>query len=343
MEQRVAVPWLVVGLSLGSALSFAASTNLKHSSAGEMPEVRRMRAGTLARFVAATLSHRLWLAGTVTDLVGLSLQVLALHFGDLAVVQPLLISGLLFALLLRRRQGRPVTAHEVRWALVLTGCLIAFLFLVGSTPTGPHPAGPDRLPAGVAAGVGALLALACIGLAHRRKPAADAAALMGVAVGVVYAASAALLKALTDRVVHGPWVALTSWQLYAVIVVGAVGLLLAQLAFQAGPLTASLPAIATVDPLLSIVVGIQIYDEHIHRGPWSGVGLVGLMLLLGLAVIQLGKVDVLERERQAAGSAAIAEQRGRPGAVQVVKQPDGIAAGKQPDGIAVGKQLSSPR
>ena len=132
----MAVPWPVVGLSLGSALAFAASTNLKHSSAAEMPDVHRFRAGAVARFVAATLSHRLWLAGIVTDGIGLSLQVLALHLGALAVVQPLLISGLLFALLLRRRQGRRVTGHEVRWALVLTGCLVAFLFLVGTNPAG---------------------------------------------------------------------------------------------------------------------------------------------------------------------------------------------------------------
>jgi drug/metabolite transporter (DMT)-like permease len=305
MEHRMSVPWVVVGLSLASALSFAVSTNLKHSAAREMPEVPRLRAGTLARFAAATLRHRLWLAGTVTDVIGLSLQILALHLGDLAVVQPLLISGLLFALILRRRQGRPVTVQEVRWALVLTACLIAFLFLAGTNPSGPHPQGPDRLPAAVAAGVGAVLALACLLLAHRRKPAADAAALMGVAVGVIYAGTAALLKALTDRAVHGPWVLVTSWQLYVVIVVGALGLLVSQLAFQAGPLTASLPAIATVDPLLSIVVGVMVYDEHIHRGPLSGVGLVLLMLMLGLSVIQLGKVD--DREREVAAEQAANE------------------------------------
>ncbi len=291
----MAVSWLVVGLSLGSALAFAASTNLKHSSAAEMPSVAKFRAGALARFVGATLRHRLWLAGIVTDVIGLSLQIVALHLGDLAVVQPLLISGLLFALLLRRRKGRPVTVHEVRWALVLTGCLVAFLFLAGANPSGPHVAGPDRLPAVVAAGVGVVLALTCVLLAHRRRPAADAAALMGVAVGVVYAASAALLKGLTDQAVHGPWAALASWQLYAVIVVGAIGLFLSQLAFQAGPLTASLPAIAAVDPLLSIVVGVMVYDEHIHRGPWSGVGLLALMLMLGVSVIELGKVDNVER------------------------------------------------
>jgi len=291
----MAVPWLVVGLSLGSALAFAASTNLKHSSAAELPDVHRFRAGAVARFAAATLSHRLWLAGIVTDGIGLTLQIFALHLGALAVVQPLLISGLLFALLLRRRQGRRVTAHEVRWALVLTGCLVGFLFLAGTNPTGGGD-GPDRLPAVVAACVGVVVALFCLLLAHRRRPAADAAALMGVAVGVVYAASAALLKGLTDQAVRGPLAALTSWQLYTVIVVGAVGLLLSQLAFQAGPLTASLPAIATVDPLLSIVVGVLIYDEHIHRGPWSGAGLLALMLLLGLSVVELGKVDTRERE-----------------------------------------------
>jgi hypothetical protein len=288
------VHWLVVVLSLGSALAFAISTNLKHSSAAQVPDVSRLHPGAVARFVTATLSHRLWLAGIVTDAIGLSLQVLALHLGALAVVQPLLISGLLFSLLLRRRQGRPVTGAEVRWALVLTGCLIGFLSLMGANPSagGSPDSGPDRLPAVVAAVAGVGLALTCLVLAHRRRPAADAAALIGVAVGVVYAATAALLKGLADRAVLGPMAALTSWQLYTVVVVGAIGLFLSQLAFQAGPLTASLPAIATVDPLLSIVVGVLVYDEHIHRGPWSGFGLVVLMALLGASVIQLGKVDI---------------------------------------------------
>ncbi|MDQ1738758.1 MAG: hypothetical protein QOE53_410 [Pseudonocardiales bacterium] len=286
----MSVHWLVIVLSLGSAFAYAISTNLKHSSAGQAPDVSRLRVRALARFVTATLSHPLWLAGIVTDAIGLSLQVLALHLGALAVVQPLLISGLLFTLLLRRRQGRPVTGAEVRWALVLTGCLTGFLFLAGTNSAGGGD-GPDRLPAVVAAAAGVGLALTCLVLAHRRRPAADAAALIGVAVGVVYAATAALLKGLTDRAVHGPLTALTSWQLYTVVVVGAIGLFLSQLAFQAGPLTASLPAIATVDPLLSIVVGVLVYDEHIHRGPWSGFGLVVLIALLGASVIQLGKVD----------------------------------------------------
>ncbi len=63
--------WLVIGVSLASA--FAVSSSLQHLSAGQVPDAQDLGA----------------------DVVGLSLQVLALHLGALAVVQPLLISGLL--------------------------------------------------------------------------------------------------------------------------------------------------------------------------------------------------------------------------------------------------------
>lgn len=282
---------MVIVLSLGAALSFAVSTTLKHVSAEEVPEVSELRPNVLMRFVHATLSHPLWLAGMVADVGGLTLQVLALHYGALAVVQPLLVSGLVFSLLMRRRERWHLSSHEVLWALVLVACLIGFLSLSGTAKPQPHH-GADRLPAVIAAVVGVVIALACIVLARRLRPAASSSALMGIAVGVVYAASAALLKGVSDVAVNGPLAVIECWQLYAVIVVGGIGLMLNQLAFQSGPLTASLPAIATVDPLLSIVVGVLIYDEHIHRGPLAGFGFLVLMLLLATAVIELGKVDV---------------------------------------------------
>ncbi len=76
------------------------------------------------------------------------------------------------------------------------------------------------------------------------------------------------------------------------IVAGAGGLLLNQLAFQAGPLAASLPAISTVDPLLSIALGVIIYDEQIRHGPTAGVGLAALLLALGVAIIHLARAGI---------------------------------------------------
>ena len=90
---------------------------------------------------------------------------------------------------------------------------------------------------------------------------------------------------------RGPIPLLTSWQLYAVLILGAGGLLLNQVAFQAGPLSASLPAIASVDPLLSIVIGVVVYDERIRHGLPAGIGLGVLLLILGGAVIALARAE----------------------------------------------------
>ncbi|HET6877819.1 MAG TPA: DMT family transporter [Jatrophihabitans sp.] len=277
---------LVVGLSLSAALVFAASSSLKHVSAGAAPETKDFGAGTLARFVRATVTHRLWLAGIACDTVAIALQVLALHFGALAVVQPLLIAGLVFALVFRRlHDRRHVTSRQLVWALVLCAALAAFVALAaGAAPKSPHV---DRLPAVIAGGIGVLFAVVCVALGKRMAGSARRAAMLGIAVGLVYAASAALLKAITDIFTRDPVHVLYSWQLYTAVALGAGGLLLNQLAFQAGPLAASLPATATVDPLASIAVGVAVYDEHIPRVDDSGAVLVGLLLVLGVAVIQL--------------------------------------------------------
>jgi drug/metabolite transporter (DMT)-like permease len=280
--------WLVVGLSLAAALAFAASSSLKHVSAGDAPDAQSLQPGKLRTFAVATLSHRLWLGGIACDAVGLALQILALHIGALAVVQPLLISSLLFALVLRHRLERQhITRRQVGWAVALSGALAGLVVLVTTGRSTGQGETADHLAAVVAGVVGAALAVACVERGRRQPKDGHAAALMGVAVGVIYAATAALLKALTNISVQSPAHLPISWQLYAVVVLGASGLLLNQVAFQAGPITASLPATATVDPLLSIVIGVFVYDERINAGPGGGVALVVLVILLGIAVIQL--------------------------------------------------------
>ncbi len=282
--------WLIVVLSLAAAFVFAMSSTLKHVSAGHMPDAQTLRPGPVGTFIRATLTHRLWLGGVVCDIVGLALQVVALHLGELAVVQPLLISGLLFALILRHRYERQrITGREFVWGITVTAALAGFLVLATAGKPVVHHASVDRLPAIIAGLVGAALTATCIELGRRQRERGRSAALLGIAVGIVYAGSAAMLKAVTDIAVRSPLALITSWQLYAFVALGAAGLLLSQLAFQAGPITASLPATAAIDPLLSIVVGVSVYDEHIRRGPGAGAALVGLVVLLGVAVVQLAR------------------------------------------------------
>jgi len=156
----------VIGVSLASASAFAVSSSLKHVSAGQVPDAQDLGARSLGRFIRATLAHPLWQGGIGADVLGLSLQVHALHLGALAVVQPLLISGLLFALVLRGRSGEVVRRRELGWAGPAGG--------PGRVPAGGgHGApigGADHAPATAAAVTGFLLAGVCV-LLGRRQPA----------------------------------------------------------------------------------------------------------------------------------------------------------------------------
>ncbi|HZV25349.1 MAG TPA: DMT family transporter [Acidothermaceae bacterium] len=277
-------------LSLTAALVFALSSSLKHVSAGNLPDAQTMRVGRLARFARATISHPLWLSGIACDAVGLTLQAWALHLGALAVVQPLLASSLVFAVILRQLHAHHyITRREIGWTVVLSAALAGFLVLATVGNTSVVGGAADRAPAVVSGCVGLLLAATCVELGRRQRHAGRTAALLGVAVGVIYAATAAVLKAVTDIIARHPGSILISWQPYVLVVLGGSGLLLNQLAFQAGPFVASLPATATVDPLLSIVVGVLVYDEHIRSGPGAGTVLAALLLLLGVAAIQLAR------------------------------------------------------
>lgn len=283
-------PVLIMALGLAAALSFALSGTLKHVSAGHVPDAQTLRPRVMPTFIRATVTHRLWLLGIICDVVGLGLQVVALHLGELAVVQPLLISGLLFTLILRARfERRRISVREFIWAVALTAALAGFLMLASNGRPLAHHESVDRLPAVIAGLIGAALTAACIELGRRQRRRGLSSALLGLAVGIVYAGSAAMLKAVTDIAVRSSFGVVLSWQLYAFVVLGAAGLLLSQLAFQAGPIATSLPTTAAIDPLLSIVVGVSVYDEHIRRGPGGGAILVALLLLLGVAIVQLAR------------------------------------------------------
>jgi drug/metabolite transporter (DMT)-like permease len=284
----------VVAASVGATAFFALSTALKHRSAHTSPDATGLEPHRLARFIHATARHPLYLGGLVADVVGVSLQVYALHIGALSVVQPRLTTALLFSLVLAHRvAGTRISRREFAWGAALVVALVGFMVASGTVQTSGHAAvmqAADRVPAVLAGILAVALAATCV-LTSRRLPSGGAAALMGIAVGTAYACTAALIKSCTNIVAAGPVALLTSWQPYLLVVAGGIGLLLAQLAFQSGPLTASLPAIATVDPLLSVAIGVWVYDERLNRGPVAVGAEIGFLALMSLAAVMLSRVQ----------------------------------------------------
>jgi hypothetical protein len=81
------VNWFVIGLTLASAFASAMSTTLKKAAAN-----RATRAGQ-RRARLAGLGGPLWFAGLGFDVIGIGLQVVALHYGAMALVQPCSSAG----------------------------------------------------------------------------------------------------------------------------------------------------------------------------------------------------------------------------------------------------------
>lgn len=283
----------VMGASLGSAAFFSVATALKHRSAGKLPRVHRFRPAELLGFAAATLRHPLWLGGILADVGGLGLQVLALHMGALTVVQPVLVSAVLFALIVGHWvAGTRITRREVVLGGVLVLSVAGFLIVSGAATAEADQT--DRLPAILAAATCLVVVIGCL-ITSRRATARKlgslrAAALLGIAVGTIYAGTAALIKASTDVAQHGPVALLTSWPLYALLVAGAAGVFLAQMAFQAGPLAASLPATATADPVVSVMLGVVVFDERLRPGVVPLLLSLLFLVLMSAAVVLLSQV-----------------------------------------------------
>lgn len=262
---------LAVSLALGAGFAYALASVLQQRAASEQPPELSLRPGLLV----ALFKRPLWLVGSAVDLGAYGLEAASLAVGSIIVVQPLLVSGLLWALPLATiGSALKVTRREWIPAIALVASLAVFVG-VGAPEGGRAQA---SLLAWVVAGVVLAIptALAILGARHASPP--RRALLLAFAAGCVYGLTAALTKSTVDLLDDGVLDTLTHWQPYALVVIALGGLLLNQSAFQSGHLAASLPAMAVTDPVVGSVLGVTLFGEHL------GAESVGALVITGVAV-----------------------------------------------------------
>ena len=272
-RDRPYVPIGVVLVCLASAASYAASSVLQQREARAAPPEMAMRLGLIGHLVRRPL----WLLGNLADVVGFGLQFVALRTGSLALVQPLLVTGLIFALVGDAvLDGRSLTRGEWRYT-VMTGAGLG-LFLAVSRPGRGFPHGTTL--GWVILGVSSLAAVGTLVVIARGLPRWRALCL-GAATGILFGVVAALIESSAHLLDHGVLRALGHWQPYVLFFCAGLGLMLSQSAFQAGDLKWSLPALTVVEPLVAILIGQLLFGEHIS---FRGLAPVGEVLALGLMV-----------------------------------------------------------
>ena len=110
--------------------------------------------------------------------------------------------------------------------------------------------------------------LACCLAAARWGPRLIRPLWLALACGVDFGVTAFLLKVVPDTLAQGFSDPLRQWPLYLLLIIGPVGFLLNQNAFQAGgPISPVLAIIATVDPLVSITIAHVWLKEKIASTP----------------------------------------------------------------------------
>ncbi|HEV7470460.1 MAG TPA: DMT family transporter [Pseudonocardia sp.] len=274
--------FLAVVFALLSAVSFAVAWVAQQRAASAVPdeEARGLR------LILRLIRRPVWWAGTVGDTAAFVLQAVALGFGSLLLVQPLIVTSLLFALPLAARFGgaRP-SRTDLGWAALLAVALGVFL-AVGRPTAGVDRAGlRDWAPTGLTI-LGLLVV--CIALASARRGRVRAL-LLACATGLAYGAVAALTKTVVVLLGLGLVPLLTAWETYALVVAVVGGTLLQQSAFQAGDLTASLPAVTVGEPVVAAVIGLTVFGERLRaNGPeWVLIGV--LVAVMVVATVMLAR------------------------------------------------------
>jgi drug/metabolite transporter (DMT)-like permease len=221
--------------------------------------------------VTSLVREPLWWAGTLAAVAGYVFQAIALAHGSLLLVQPLLVSSLLFALPLSARLcHQRVSWDEWAWAVLLTTALA----LVITVP----------------------LVTGCI-VAARRAVGRSRAMLLAVAVAVVLGMIAVLTKVCTHRFAVGGWhELLTVPAPYVLVALAVVLTVLQQSAFHAGALQASVPIMLVGEPVVAVLLGIVVLGEHLAVRDSASLVLAVAVLAMVAATIALARGQAPEAD-----------------------------------------------
>ena len=273
---------LTVVFALAAAFSNAVNLMTQHSASVAAPKREKGW-----RLVAYLFRQPLWLLGWIAAVGGFAFQAVALHFGQLSVVQPILVTELVFVLVLRRVWIRQDVAGAA-WTAVLVVCGALAVFLAVAEPTGGHPT-PET-----AEWLSALLvfggAIALLAVLGRRGSPTRRTALFAAAAALAWALMATFLKTATETLTtSGIGGMLTRWPVYALAAAAVTGTLLEQSALHVGPLSVSQPLLVIINPLASIILSIWLFDERFTDSPAKISLAVVAMAVLAAGVIALSR------------------------------------------------------
>jgi hypothetical protein len=247
------------------------------------------------RFGAATMVDLLrrptWLLGFSAMVASFILQAIALNFGQLSSVETVITLEVPLTLLVASRVFK-VRVGRPEWTGIWTMTAGAVVLIASLNPQPGDESHVSHTTYGIAGGATAAMVVALIVAAHRGTT-LWATACLGAAAGTSFGLTATLIKEVTARLSSDGIVGLlTSWQTYGAVAAGVSGVVIMQWALHTGPLLAAQPGFTLMDPLVSILWGVLIYNESTRTGPWLVLATAG-GVAIGVGVFLLAHSPLL--------------------------------------------------
>lgn len=286
-------------LALCAAFLFALAATLQQKGALGMGQVSLGDAGSFVRLA----KQKWWLLGSLALLGGYVLQAVALDHGRLAVIQPLLVTTIVFALPL----GYFVTHQNVNRAQIVSAALVVVglaLFTVAGKAAEGNADAPSWEWALVIVALailsGILLRVGADGSLARK------AASYGACAGLLYGLSASLWKPTGETLnSSGLGAMLSSWEFWAFAAAGILAFLVQQVSLSTGRLAPSVAMTSVINPLVGILIGTLLLEERLADPAWHKlVAYGGLALALVAAVSITRTTEGAKEARQVDVNAA---------------------------------------
>ncbi|MDQ3900824.1 MAG: DMT family transporter [Actinomycetota bacterium] len=277
--------------ALVAGMCLATTGLLQQGAASKEPSDKQFS----LQLIVDLMRDRTWLAGIGAAVASYVFQAVALATGPLSLVQPLVVSELLFAIPISARR------HQIRlglreWAglLTVTGGLV-----IGIVAANPHRGHPIQPFSSWIWALVTVVVIATIGVVIGKTISGPArASLFALSGAAVMALQSALFAATIAELRRDIGHTFLTWQPYALIVASFTGLFLVQNAYQAGPLAASMPVMDAVLPMVSIGLGVGLFGEHI-RTTWYGLtGAAAGILALVIGIVVLDTSPVVRRQQR---------------------------------------------
>lgn len=267
------------------AVALAGAFCLALGSALQERDAIRAPGGSVARlgFLWHLVRRPRWLFGSLAAAAGVGLHLVALSAAPLTIIQPLGVTGLLFAIVLSALFSR----RRVRIGQLLAGAAVMG-GLTGLLTLFPHSADSPVLPLPAALALtGGIAVVGTAGyLVAHWVPAGPRAVLLAVLGGAALGTTSALARvvavsAATDLTAVFGWLSLLA------VAVAVFGGLLQQNAYRTGHFAAAYATLLVVDPAVGAGIGVLVLGEKVPVTPFDQVLAAGaaLLAIAGTAVL----------------------------------------------------------